>query len=391
MDKKKLIFIIGIILFITFPTFQMIFNNSGEVLLSDAKKLDNKEYFLNEKVVVGYCQAIEYAEAVETFYYTLKALDDMGAISGLNLNYKPYETTGKELWNYVCDNVESDMFLFSKEDFYDMDLGDLEKAKNAVENKNIDLFFTFGTAAGQEFFKDFNKINTINLGTNDPLEAGIIKNSEFSGVENLWARVDESRNYRQLKMFRDAVGYKKLGVIRYTDSFRRVFTPEKDIERLSKEEGFEVEIYDFYNVDEIFLSSDLNRYYDEIIKAHKYLANNCDAFYMIIGGWRYEDLSELLRPFYEENIPVFSQFGSIEVENGALMSVGKKTFDELGRYVASVVIRCANGEKLGEISQLYPEIQSMAYNAEVGDKINFEPDIEFLMYCNEIYGREVAQ
>ena len=57
---------------------------------------------------------------------------------------------------------------------------------------------------------------------------------------------------------------------------------------------------------------------------------------MIIGGWRYEDLPELLEPFYEKNIPVFSQFGSIEVENGALMSVGKKTFDELGKYVASV-------------------------------------------------------
>ena len=56
-----------------------------------------------------------------------------------------------------------------------------------------------------------------------------------------------------------------------------------------------------------------------------------------------------------------------------------------------MLLGCANGEKLGKISQLYPEIQSMAYNAEVGDKINFEPDIEFLMYCNEIYGREVAQ
>ena len=373
------------------PVVQGIFDDSKEPLLSGDLKEVEEENLSYKKILVGYCQAIEYAEAVETFYYTLKALEEMGEIEGLDLDYKPYKTTGLELWNYVCDNVKSDRFIFSKEDFYDMDLGDLGKAKKAVENHKLDLFFTFGTAAGQEFFADFNKVNTINLGTNDPLGAGIVKNIKFSGIDNLWARVDDSRNYRQLKMFRDAVGYEKLGLLRYTDSFRRIFTPEKDIERLSEEEGFEVEIYDFYDVDNIFLSSDLDRYYEELITAHKYLADNCDAYYMSIGGWRYEDLPKLLEPFYEKNIPVFSQFGSIEVENGALMSVGKKSFDELGRAVASVVVRCANGEKLGEISQMYPEIQSMAYNVKVGDRINFEPDIEFLMYCNEIYGKEVSQ
>ena len=33
MDKNKLIFIIGIILFIAFPSFQMIFENSDEALV----------------------------------------------------------------------------------------------------------------------------------------------------------------------------------------------------------------------------------------------------------------------------------------------------------------------------------------------------------------------
>lgn len=391
MRKNKLIFLIGIFLLLAVPALQMLMGSAAKASSEENASVEKENIASEGKIVVGYCQAIEYAEAVESFYYTLKGLEATGEIGEIKFDYKPYKSTGKELWDYLCDNVESKRFIFSKKDFYDMDLGDTEKILKAVEDHDIDFLFSFGTAAGQLLFSDSYKVDIINLGTNDPLGAGIVKSAEFSGYENMWARVDESRNYRQLKMFRDAVGYKKLGAIRYVDSFRRIFTPEKDIERLSKEEGFEVEIYDYYNVDEIFSSSDLDRYYDGIIEAHKYLAEHCDAFYMVLGGWRYEDLPMLLEPFYEKNIPVFSQFGSIEVENGALMSVGKKSFDELGKYVASIVVRYADGEKLGNISQLYPEIQSMAYNAEIGEKINFEPDIEFLMYCNEIYGEGVQQ
>jgi ABC-type uncharacterized transport system substrate-binding protein len=390
MKKNNVIIIFGLCILLITPLLSAIRTNiqkDGTRAIS----YDVDSISINQESVIGYCQTIEDLEATGILYYILKGLEKSGQLSDFDFEYIPYETKSKELWDYACDHIKSDKLIFLKENYFDLTLNDIEKVKEVLENKEVDLMITFGTAAGQELFSDFHDVPTINLGSNNPLEAGFVKSLEYSGYDHLWAHVDDTRYYRQLKMFYDAVKFKELGVIRYTDSFRKSFTPEKDIQRLAEEKGFEVLIYDFYNVDEMFANGDIDQYYEEIKKANDFLANECDGFYMILGGWSPKDLPVLLESFYENKLPVFSQFGSVEVKNGALMSIGKSTFDGIGDYSTDIIIRALNGEKLGEMNQVYTEIQSLAYNVTVGEEIGFKPSIEMLMYCNEIFKEQVIK
>lgn len=391
MKKIKPIFLVALCIMILTPFIQKTIGlKNQDNHLPLLENIDKEEKIdLSDKYIIGYCQSIEDTEATGIFYYTLKGLEKSGYIEMFDYNFMPYETKSKDLWEFACKNIKSENLIFLEDNYFDIDIEGTDRITKELIADKFDILLTYGTAAGQSLLSDFHNVDVINFASNDPVGAGFVKSKEYSGYENLWAQTDDTRYYRQLKMFYDVIKFKKLGVIRYTDSFRRVLTPEKDIEKLAKEENFEIEYYDFYKVDEIFLSGDIEGYYDEIQKAHEYLANNSDAFYMVVGGWKYSDLPVLLESFYENKIPVFSQFGSVEVENGALMSVGKTSFDEIGDYAASIMTRILAGEKPGNINQVYLEMQSIAYNVSVAEKIDFRPDMEFLIYCNEVYEKKV--
>lgn len=397
--KIWMLWIMICIMLIT-PAIQVSFTDEDEAVIrpvvknegsSDKQRRQETPISRNCTMVLGICQSIEDPESTNILYYTLKGLEQAGWIDDFDYPFVPYETTSQAMWDFACENVTSDVFILKKENHYDIAVEGSSPIRKAVCAGDIDLLLTYGTKAGQIVFSEDHHVNTLNFGANDPVEAGFIESEDYSGASHLWAHTDNTRYYRQLKMFYDVAQFEKLGVIRYVDSFRRVFTPEEDIERLAKEKGFEIEYLDVFGVDSIFDKDDLKEYYKKMMQAHEELAEEVDAFYMVIGGWSYDDLPELLAPFYERSIPVFSQFGSVEVEHGALMSVGKTDFDEIGDFASNVIVQVIAGIKPGDILQRHSEIQSIAYNVDVARQIEFQPDMEFLIYCNEVYRERVKR
>jgi len=276
------------------------------------------------KIRVGYIESSSTPESTGILYASLKALGKNKVLSNMETyEYIPFKEDTKNLWKYVCDQGDSDYLTFEKDFFYNLEQTDEKVIQGRLEKGDIDLLITYGTRAGQAFFNNKHHVDTLNVGSNDPIAAGFMLDKHTAPYEHLWAFIDESVYRRQIDSFYKAVRFKKLGVVEYSDSFRSVFTPMKDLKEAAKKYGFELVVYPFLGVDKMFGEGDMDTYYQEVLKSNRYLAEHCDAVYQVIGGYEYTDLPMLLEPLLKAKVPVFSMFGSIEVQNGALIVLGK--------------------------------------------------------------------
>lgn len=205
-------------------------------------------------------------------------------------------------------------------------------------------------------------------------------------IKEFWVLIDNNKHLKKLNIFYSLIDFKKLGVIRYPDSFRRSFTPEATLEAFGKDKGIEIVYYDIEGVDDLFNEGQFDLYYDQVRAAHKALSEECDAFYMIVGGWNPKDLLALLQPFYDKKIPVVSAVGHVDVVNGALLGVGKSDFEEIGDLTATNIIKILSGTQPNELMQIYDEKQAISYNVAIGKQIDFKPNINFILYCDEFVG-----
>jgi ABC-type uncharacterized transport system substrate-binding protein len=325
----------------------------------------------------------EDQEFAGTFHYMLEELQDQELISGYQYSYHEGRATCKEIWQYASENVVSDYLHFDQDSFYDIELEGVDAFDSVLGDSNMDLLLTLGTKAGQLTINPSNKIDTFNILAEDAVQSGITDYKAYSDQENLWVLIDNNKHLKKLNIFHSLVGFEKLGVIRYPDSFRRSFTPEATLEKFAQDRGIEVIYYDIEHIDEMFAKGQIELYYEQVRQAHITLAQECDAFYMIVGGWNPKDILDLLQPFYDRNIPVVSAVGQVDVVNGALLGVGKSDFEEIGDLTANNIIKILKGTRPNELMQIYDEKQAISYNVNIGKAIDFTPDIEFLLYCDE--------
>ena len=325
----------------------------------------------------------EDQEFAGTFHFMLEELQDQELISGYQYSYHEGTATCKEIWQYASENVVSDYLHFDQGSFHDIELEGVDAFDSILRDSNMDLLLTLGTKAGQLTINPSNKTDTFNILAEDAVQSGITDYKAYSDQENLWVLIDNNKHLKKLNIFHSLVEFDKLGVIRYPDSFRRSFTPEATLEKFAQDRGIEVIYYDIEHIDEMFAKGQIDLYYEKVMQAHVSLAQECDAFYMIVGGWNPKDILDLLQPFYDRNIPVVSAVGQVDVVNGALLGVGKSNFEEIGDLTANNIIKILKGTRPSELMQIYDEKQAISYNVNIGKAIDFTPDIEFLLYCDE--------
>jgi ABC-type uncharacterized transport system substrate-binding protein len=273
--------------------------------------------------------------------------------------------------------------------FYNLKAGsNSEDIINRLNRQHdINLMLVMGTQAGVVLGNDRHDTNVLVFAASNAVRAGIVDSVADSGKDHVWAHMDPNRFERQLNVFYDIVNFKKLGMVYEDSDIARVYSAVGEVEKMAREKGFEIVRY---YVDEPRSPGDYQQYYREVRKAYDRLAPQVDAMFVTIASLESTRLPDLFTPFYEYNVPVFSQLGNVEVEHGALMTVSVMDELNVGRFGADTMIKCLKGAKPRALTQTFESAPKIAFNLKVAQKIGFKIPFKLIMVTDEVY-REIPE
>lgn len=311
-----------------------------------------------------------------------------------NVDDIPYElgqTDSRVMWEWLASRDTGPYIEFVGDAHYtlvggDESEGDVEeKLLNRLKNDgDIDLVFAMGTMAGQVVAGGDHTVPTMVFSASNAVQSGIIESETDSGSDHLWAHMDPERYMRQIEVFHDIFDFKRVGMIFEDNETGRIYSAYYDVQKVMDERGVTI-ITEHVTEPRDGSKEEYERYYNEVLEANKRLAEQVDAMYLSLGLWELDDLKELLQPFYENNIPVFSQLGAEEVAYGALLSVSRVDFSGIGLFIAHNIEQLLNGTKLRDLEQVYGDTPSIALNMEVAKKIGYKPPFDILLVADTIY------
>ena len=181
-------------------------------------------------------------------------------------------------------------------------------------------------------------VPVFSMSVTDAVQAGIAKSLKDSGRDNLHAQIDPERYKRQIAVFHDIFGFKKMG-IPYED------TPEgrsdvslAAIESAADELGIElVRCTTALNVLRIRASPISSSVFPNWRKP----VTPCTSPpTRVCSG---TGCGELLQPLIEAGVPSFSQSGIEETKLGVLMSLSQSSFSSEGRFGAEAIVKVMDG------------------------------------------------
>lgn len=379
MKTFKKLFICSV--FFVFVLQNPIFTAEGKEF-STAPKLNN-----GQKWRIGYYEGGEYIDYQKIFTETIKGLMKLGWIETMEIPAQKGEQT-KELWNWLTKKAKSKYLIFIKDAHYSADWDDKKREKTAkkiikrLKQKNdIDLMIAMGTWAGQDLANNEHSTPLEVISASDPIASGIIKSVDDSGYDHVHAQVDPFRYERQVRVFHDMIGFKKMGICYEDTEAGRSYAALDKVEKVAKERGFEI-IRAFTKSD----VADSKLAEESVKKAFRDLAEKCDAIYVTVqGGVSYKSIPELVEIANRHQTPTFSQSGSEEVKYGFLASISQAGFKYIGEYHAEITSKILNGARPGELPQLFEEPPKIAINMKTAETIGFNPPVDILLAADEIY------
>lgn len=339
------------------------------------------------KYKIAYMENDPYFNYAGTFFGVLNGLKGTEWIESLEgLPYKQGEDNTQIMYEWLSEEMKSDYISFPKDGYYQLIKMDEDAQQTFIKRLNetddFDLLLVMGTKAGK--FASEHVINTpvMVMSTSNAVGAGIIDATEDSGKDNLWAHVDSERYLRQLRVFHDMFGFERLGIVYENSPSGRGVAALDIVEAFAEERS--IEIVRTY-VDEALNDGDKARYDKELMTAYKDIASKVDAFYLTPGSRTTDRLYDYMDAFYEYNIPVFSQVGPLEVSKGALMSVYRFNYDEIGYFASDRVIRILKGATPRSLTQKFGETPSIFLNLEVAKRIQYKISFNILLISDKIF------
>ncbi len=338
---------------------------------------------------IAYLEGGEYWEYLANLIPTVQGLMELGWIEKAEMPELDGSKTG-ELWKWMANNLKSKYIQFVEDAHYSSKW-DKKKENNLREmnvktildrvnlKKDIDLIIAMGTWAGQDLANNRHKTPTILLDASDPVAAGVIKSNEDSGFDHLHARVDPYRYERQVKIFHDIIGFKKLGIAYKNTKDGRSYAALDKVEKIARDRGFEIV---HAHID--YSSTEAAK--RDLIQGFHKLAKEADAIYVTIqAGINSESIPELVRIANQYRKPTFSMAGSNEVKYGFLLSISQAGFRYVGNFYAQTMAKILNGAKPREISQLFEEPPKIAINLKTAEIIGYDPPVDVLGASDEIF------
>jgi ABC-type uncharacterized transport system substrate-binding protein len=341
-----------------------------------------------KKIRIGYLEGGPFYNYPPNLIAFVMGLADLRWLESPNIPPRKNEADAKSVWQWLANNVKSDYLEFVPDAFYSSNWDvkfrktQREKVIKRLKTKqDIDFMIAMGTWAGQDLANNEHKVPVVVLSSSAPIRSKIVKSVEDSGFDHVHARVDPTRYERQVQLFHDIIGFKKLGVA-YEDTFEgRTYAAISDIEKVAKERNFEVvRCFSKNQVPEIQMAN------DSVVKCHEELAQKVEAVYLTNQtGLNINNMKRLLEPLMKSKIPTFSQIGSRDVRYGVLLSIAQANFKYVGRFHAEIAARIFNGAKPRDLKQLFEDPPKISINLYTAQIIGYDPPVDILGAADEIY------
>ncbi len=351
-----------------------------------AEQLIDKKQKINKPWVLGYFEGGSYSDYKKILTETVTAMMNDGLLEQKRIPAFSGEQTA-ELWTWLAENLSNSMITFSKDFYFSADWDEKKREKYQVEatelliNKEVDLLIAMGTWAGQSFANNQHNVPTIVMSASDPISSNIVRSIEDSGYDHVHATIDPERYQRQITLFHEVIGFKRLGIA-YEDTVEGRSYAALDIV-LQKAEQLNFDVIPCFTLSDI---SDSNKANMSVIDCFNELSKKTDAIYVTVqGGVNRETLHTLVEIVNKNKIPTFSQSGVDEVKKGMLLSLSQAGFKYVGDFQADVIKRVISGESPREISQLFEEPPRMAVNIKSAEIIGFNPPLILLGLADEIF------
>lgn len=348
------------------------------------------------KYRAAYVDYDEYLVASRQFYYILKGLEELGWIypGRLPFSAEDIDARGLTTEKMVDMLTKTDLgpyLAFADQAFFYLGYDDADLVADALTSragKDIDLIITFGTSAGVFVSRLNLPIPMFDFSATDPVASGIIASAtEGSGNPMVWAQVEPLPVFRQLKYYYSMRPFYKLGIIVYGDE---TISGVPDIVYASENLGFTL-CKD--NIEEQPRETDeqLDAYYRLVAeRISKMASEGINAFYLTVD--LINDLTllqELLKPFYDRDIPVYLMDDVEAVRNGGLMLISANDAENVGRFIADVIARTLNGAEAGSLPCVYSSAPGIYLNYDVAKEIDYPLNFEFLTICDRIFTKGV--
>lgn len=336
---------------------------------------------------IGYFEGGEYVNYQLNFLGIVRGLMDMGWMEKVKIPEQSGEQTA-QLWQWLANSTQSRYIEFVKNAHYtgSWDTPRIEKMVQQIisrlnNEKDIDLIIAAGTKAGLKLATNDHHVPTLVISTTDPLAAGIIKSVEDSGFDHVHARVDPYRHERQVNLFHDIIGFKKLGIAYQNTEQGRSCAALDSVKKVADERGFK--IVPCFTSDE---STDVRKDEESVKKCFGTLGKTADAIYVTTqNGVSADSIPDLVNIANKYRIPTFTQSHSEQVKYGFLMSISRANFQYVGRFYAQTMAKIFNGAKPRDIGQLFEDPPKIAINLKTAELIGYDPPVDVLTAADEIF------
>ncbi|MDR2367093.1 MAG: ABC transporter substrate-binding protein [Deltaproteobacteria bacterium] len=339
-----------------------------------------------EKFTVAYVEGGPYGDYHMTLLGLVFGLEKLGLI-GVVESPNSVKADSRMLWNWLCDNANSDRLVFKPEHFYSADWDDSKypvikrQILSQVERGEIDLILAFGTVAGELMATDEHHTPVLSITATDPVAAGLSETVEYSGKDHVHVQVLAGQIERQLTMFHTVFGFKTLGVPFDITGAGQSSMGAQTIERVAKELGFEL-----VTCETELEISEREAAFRNLVGCLNTLSRKSEAIYLTVSNGMIESrMPEILAPIIASRLPSFSQSGPGETKLGVLMSLAADDFMSSGLFVAETLKEILSGRSPGQISQVYVAPLTMALNIKMAMAIGWNPPFKVLASVDELY------
>lgn len=342
-----------------------------------------------KKYKIAVIQSDDYPEYDGVFQSIFDGLITLGWIKENDKIQKNKNKINRDFIRLLEKTDYSDYIEFSYDNFFSFMADSENRTQNEfknimkkAENKEIDLVILLGTLASKEVLKSEKyQVNTVMDAVSDPIGSGLVISIENSGKEYLTGRIDEEQYNRQIRLFHDVIGFKKLGVIYEDTEDGRLYAGISYVENIARERGFEI-IKSHKAMAEPTL--------EEYPKAFKMYLESLDdicpkvdaVFLGISGGLESGNIQNVIDKLIQYKLPFFTPEGSDNVRKGVMLGVSGK---EVGLYNAQKIVKILKGEKPNSLNQKYEKMPSISININTANLIGVDLPVEVIRNADEIF------